>query len=250
MNTARPLLAACAALAALCAVEITPAILRAADAPAAAHVRFWKTDLHDLSRVRVSLRTGAGRHAAAHDLGSAGPGFLFNNYADVPAGHGTLEVFAATDKTPLLSLPADFVPGAFVTVLLNEPQKAGEPPRVEIIEDGGPGVDAPRAQIIMRSFVVGIKEMRVTVGENLNAQFVSGDGFLQMRGLKPAYYPIRTVGTGADDKPFEWTNEADLRQRHHQTLLIYPDPYGRIRPRLIVDGENQAQPPDTKEGQR
>ncbi len=215
-----------------------------------AHVRFWKTELRAFPGMRLTLKPTSGRRPSVHELGSGGPGYIFNNYSDEPAGRGTLEVFSATTPHPLVSLPAEFAPGAFLTVLLREPEKAGNPPRLEIIDDSHDAANATLSQITVRNFITNLKEMHLTVGENLNVQFVSGDSFLQMRGLKSVLYPIRTTGTDLSGKPFEWNMDADFQQCRHQTLLVYPDPYGRVRPRLIVDGEIQAAPLDKGESQR
>ena len=82
-----------------------------------------------------------------------------------------------------------------------------------------------------------LKDAHVDIGDMLNAQIASGAGLLMMRGVQPAVYQVRTSGTGPNGKAFEWNTEVELKQNHRQTLLIYPDPYGRIRPRLSVDGE-------------
>ena len=217
-----------------------------------AHVRFWKTELREFPSVRTTLKVTSGRHLATHELGGGKPGYQFNEYAEVPAGRGTLEVFSGAEAHPLVSLPADLAPGAFTTVLLREPEKSGNPPRLEIIDDGSVMADAAPSQITVRNLIVSLKDMHLTMGEILSVQFVSGDSFLQMRGLKSQLYPLRTVGTSVDGVPFDWNLDIDLRQNHHQTLLIYPDPYGRIRPRLVVDGANQADapPPVNKDQQR
>ena len=209
--------------------------------------------MHGFPTLRVTmtpLGTTPKQHLAARDLGSGGTGYIFDNYADLPAGRGTLEVFDASGAAhPLVSLPAEFAPGAFVTVLLEEPRKAGAPPQMEIIVDSTEAqtVDGDSsAQIRIRNFAAAIKDIRVTLGDALNAQFAGSGGYLRMRGLKSAVYAVKTVGTGADGKPFEWTTEADLRQHHSQTLLIFPDPYGRIRPRMSVDSEVPPTVPEDK----
>ena len=247
MNTASLIVALLTAL-----VVLLPLDVGAETASAAAHVRFWKTALAELSRVRVSSKTGTGKHASAHDLGSAGPGFSFENYADTPSGHVTLEVYAGENKTPVTTLPAEFTPDSFMTVLVKEPRKAGEPPQIEVILDstGAQPAGGVPSQIRVRNFVADIKDIHVTIGDALNAQFTGDDDYLNMKGMKPIVYPVRTVGTGTGGKPFEWNTEADLRQHHRQTLLIYPDPYGRIRPRMVVDGESQGEPADGQGGQR
>ena len=237
------------ALAALLLTVVIPTGLPAQAVQTVAHVRLWKTELRGLTGLRVSFKPTSGRHPASRDLVGGGAGYVFENYADVPAGRGTLEVYVATDKHPLMSLAVDFSPGGFFTVFLREPEPPGDKPHLEIIEDSAATGDAA-AQFIVRNFVENFKDVRVTMGESVNAQFPAGKGFMQMQGIRPAVYPVYTSGNGPDGKPFEWSTEADLKQHPHQTLLIYPDPYGRIRPRLIVDGEIQTGPPNGKESQR
>ena len=247
-------LAACVGGMILLAVALPPT-LRAQAVPVAAahpsaHVRFWKTELRDLASVRVSFKPSGGKHPAAHEIGNGKPGYIFDNYSDAPVGPGTLEVFAGTDTHALASAPINLSPGSFVTVLLSEPKTAGEPPRIEIIDNGN-AADTTQSQITVRNFVADLKDMRLTMGDCLNVQFVSEDSFLQMRGLKPALYPLRTVGTDLHGKPFDWNIDVDFRQSRHQTLLIYPDSYGRIRPRLVPDGESRVDaPPVNKDAQR
>ena len=38
-----------------------------------------------------------------------------------------------------------------------------------------------------------------------------------------------------------WSMPLDLTQAHHSTLLIFPDPYGRFRPRLAADAQAAAE---------
>lgn len=250
MISARSFLIFCPGLIALLLATAAPADLSAQAIPPTAHVRFWKTDLHDLNGVRVSLKSASGRRAAPRELGGGGPGYLFGNYQDAPTGHGTLEIYAGANKLPLLTLPTTLNPGEFLTVFLSEPSQPGGPPRLELIEDAPTTADIASAQLIVRNFVFGLKDVRVKVGESLNAQVASGDGVLQLRGLKPLVYPIYTTGIASDGKPFEWNTDVDLKQHRHQTLLIYPDPYGRIRPRLSVDGEGLSESPADKGDQR
>ena len=211
-----------------------------------AHVRFWKTNLHNLPAVRVVARS-VSRHPATTDLGSSGPGFAFNSYVGVPPGPAAFDVFDGAGKKPLRTLQAELAPDEFFTVLLGEPDKKNGLPAFELIDDGPAATPGDSAQLRVRFFVGGLKEAKVSMGENLNVEFVSEDGYLRVRGIKPVASSIHTVGTGAGGKSFEWNNEADFKQHHRQTLLIYPDPYGRVRPRLIEDGELSAAPADENE---
>ena len=187
-----------------------------------------------------------GKHPAKWDLNGRGAGYSFENYVEVPAGRCTLEVsdgtLAAAGKppaSPLASLPADLTAGAFFTVLVSEEGEVGATPQVELVQDGrgGEKAVAGTAQIAIRNFVPSLKDARVSLGDVLTAQFAAGGSYLVMRGVQPAIYQVHTTGTGLNGQTFEWNTEVDLKRYHRQTLLIYPDPYGRIRPRLSVDGE-------------
>ena len=203
------------------------------------HVRLWKTDLHSFNRVRILYRT-SGRRAATVELGGGGPGYLFNNYADIPSGPTVFTLVLDSDKKPVRTVQADLLPETFATLIVSEPERAGSPPQLELVDDGTVTTSDTSAQLRLRFLVPGLKEARITVGDVLNAEIVTADGYLRIRGLKPAVYPIHTFGTSPVNKPFSWNNEVDLSQHRRQTLLIYPDPYGRIRPRLIEDAELPA----------
>lgn len=224
----------------------TKATEHAATPVAPVSVRFWKTDLPSFGELRLTLvpANPKGR-LEAHEVGSEGPGYQFGNYLEVSPGRCALELSEVSASAvgkplpPLANVPTDFSAGAFYTVLASEGAKVGDAPRLEVIEDrrADEKLTAGSAQLTIRSFVPSLKETRVVVGEALSAQFVAGTGFLVMRGVQPAVYQVKTSGKDATGKPFEWSTETDLRQFHRQTLLICPDPYGRIRPRLSVDGE-------------
>ena len=211
--------------------------------PAVAHVRVWKTDLKAFSVLRATLKVD-GRHGTTQELASDSTGYTFGNYVDVPFGRVTFEAFAGTDKRALRSLSAELAPGAFATLLLNESEKPGDAPRLQLIDDGGTASPHPSAQITVRCFVPGLKEIHVALNDSLNAVIVAEDGFLRMRGIKPMHYLVHTSGIGPDGKPFDWINETDLRPHRRQTLLVVSDAYGRIRPRLVDDGESIAPSPD------
>ena len=229
-------LAAIATATVLTASPQTPAAPASAGATAA-HVRLWKIDLHGLTGLRVSFKPAGGRRAVARELGGGEPDYQFDNYADVPSGPGTFEAFAGKDKHPFSSLPGTLSPGSFLTLILSASESADGSPALTLVDDGSATTDSVPAQLTVRNFMADLKGARVVVGDSLNAQFAPGAGFLAMRGIKPAVYQIRTSGTGPDSKPFQWNNEVNLRQYRRQTLLIYPDPYGRVRPRLVVDGK-------------
>ena len=216
--------------------------------PAPAHVRFWKTELRTVPAVRATVKS-IGRHPVTTELGGSGSGYAFNSYVDLPAGHVTFEVFAGSNKKPLRTLQADLVAGTFTTVLLGMSDKAADQLSFELIDDGPAITSTDAAQLRVRFFVPGLKEAKVSMGDALNAAFASEDAYLRLRGLKPAAFSIHTTGAVGSGKSFEWNNEADFRQHRRLTLLVYPDPYGRIRPRLIEDAELVAAPVN-EDGQR
>ena len=61
-------------------------------------------------------------------------------------------------------------------------------------------------------------------------------------------FPLQLVAlsmraTTGDGKTQTWTSEVDFRRARRASLLIVPDPYGRFRPRVSIDGKEVTSTP-------
>jgi hypothetical protein len=232
-------------------------------ATGATHLRIWKADLPGVLSARVTLQplvVAGGKKGVSQEIAKLGPGYQFGDYTDVPAGKCVLESFISDQPQPFASVIADLSAGSFSTLLVSRPEKAGASPRTALILDAedekttSPNTADVPAQFSVRNLAPGVHDLRVSVGDNLMAQFSTGNAYLQMTGLQRGIYGVRTTGKDAEGKPFEWTTEGNFEHSRRQTLLIYPDPYGRVRPRLYIDGPSEpaadtsSQEPASKAG--
>ena len=70
------------------------------------------------------------------------------------------------------------------------------------------------------------------MGTLLSAHLISVRSSVRLDGMKRAIYPVTTSGLDGTGKSVHWNTDVDFRQYRRATLLIYPDAYGRIRPRI------------------
>jgi len=201
-------------------------------APAAtAQIRIWKGEFPSGRRLHVTFST-TGKKPTAGDLGSLDRGYHFTEYTPVPAADLQLEV--TTDlptTTSLKSFPVHFTPNGLATLLLRE---NGGTLETELVDDSPPPSNANVPELAIRNFVPTLTGLQIAIGEDVRVALHSPDSYLLLRGLKPEVLQVDTSGQQEPGKPLRWTNEVDFRRCRKATLLIYPDPYGRIRPRLIA----------------
>jgi hypothetical protein len=208
--------------------------------PATAQLRVWKGDFLSKRTIKLTLR-GSGRKGAATEIAPRMEGYYFSEYSQLPAGSVTLEVSDEQNaKSKLTSITASLDPGSFATLILGE---IGGQVSMELINDNAP--TSSRRELRVRNFVAHLSPVQIDAGEDLHARLVGPDAFLNVRGVAQKKVQVRTSGMDASGKSFQWSNEIDFTQFPRVTILIYPDNYGRIRPRIVVDGQFLDQsPPD------
>jgi hypothetical protein len=207
-----------------------------AEKAVSAQLRLWKaTDSPDLVLQIRLLKAGdkSTQKDALTPLVADGRNYQFSNYVEVPSGPGVIEVSAA--DRPTVNLPVNFAEGAYATLLVRA-QSGGL--SAELIDDTAKR-DETGADFGVYNLLASGKggDLQIKLGDTLDTRLTSPSGSLHLRGLKRALYPITISGADTNGKPFRWTTEADFRHSRKATLLIYPDPYGRIRPRLSIDGD-------------
>jgi hypothetical protein len=215
----------------------TPAPTRAAaatPAPAPASLRLWKNDFASRAALRVQIipvRT----IASSLEFHPAKQGASFTDYVESPSG--ALKVKITDEGNPgakPLTQPLQLDPGAFVTLVLRELNGA---PDLQIINDGPVGLDEADAELTVRNFVPGLSQIEVHSGDVFSARVRANDGCLYFRGLERKVLQLDTSAIGQDGKESKWTTEVNFGKVRKATLLILVDSYGRIRPRVAIDGE-------------
>jgi hypothetical protein len=208
-----------------------------------AQMRIWKGELGSGRSLRVSYTTSA-RKPVTKDFAHLEKGFAFGSYAPIPAEDLQIEIFEDTPTgAKLKSIPLHLAAADKATLLLSETDgKIG----AEIVNDTpSPGTEAT-AELAVRNFVPSLTSLQVSVGDDVHVSLNTPQSFLQVRGLRREALEVDTAGTQAG-KPIKWTNEVDFSQTRKATVLIYPDPYGRIRPRVITDNNpSESNAPSTE----
>ena len=74
--------------------------------------------------------------------------------------------------------------------------------------------------------------IQINLGAILNVQIASTQSSLRLSGINPALYPVQVNGVSGDNKEIRWTGEVDFTKCRKARLLIFTDPYGRVRPRV------------------
>lgn len=204
-----------------------------------AALRLWKGDFASQRLIRVNRRA-TGRKGAVAESVDFSEGYRFGDYVPVPAGAWTFEVVDSKDPaTRLAFLSASLVPGSFATLLVREKPNVVT---LELLDDTAPKNEI--AELVVRNFAPNLKFVNIDAGADLHTRLFSIDGFLIVRGLARAKLQVETTGEEITGQTLKWSNEVDFTKVRRATVLIYPDAYGRIRPRVIVDGEMMTAPAD------
>ena len=211
----------------------------AVEQSAGASVRLWKTASSAGRSLVVRVAPpGDKAKAPAQELGRTDAGYYLAEYAPTPAGLLTFTVLDAGGSGQMLcELREDIHPGSRGTLLVCEAEKGS--PRLQYIRDSEPDEPANETRLSVRNLTSGLSDVDVEVVDIAKVRLALPGGYVQFGGLRPASAQITTHGTLSNGEKFEWSTEADLARSPKVTLLIYPDPYGRIRPRLYIDGEGE-----------
>ncbi len=209
-----------------------------------AHWRVWKDRFSEARKLHVRLRPAA-RKAVVREMRMGAEGWRFFNYIEAATGSATIEITDDEDpKTKLVSLPVTLAEGSFFTLLLREREGAIT---AEWLDDAAPAEELGAAELTVRNFVPTLTTLHVKVGGDVSARLQTPESFLHVRGLPRQVVQVETAGTDDSGRNIEWTNEIDFKTSRRATLLIYPDSHGRVRPRVVIDGETAAAPPEEED---
>jgi hypothetical protein len=216
--------------------EAKPVTGKAASAIASgSYLRLWKGDFTSKRTVRITLRYSE-RGVGPLEFGEFAPESRFSDYVAVPSGACTVEVRDIQDAATVVSaVPARFEPDFCFTISAREKASAL---LLEILDDNP--AKNPGGELIVRNFVPDLKAIQIDCGPDLHVRLASDTGFVHICGLPRIALQVDTSGVDAAGKPVQWSNEVDFGAVHRATVLIVADPYGRVRPRVVIDGTHPA----------
>ncbi len=113
-------------------------------------------------------------------------------------------------------------------------------PSVELINDTIDPKAPVSGRLIIRQLFPNAR-VSVTVGSAAPGTPMNYGEMATLDNLPLGATPLTMQATIPGLGVKSWNLPLDLSQYHHNTLLIYPDPYGRFRPRLAVDGQSVAE---------
>lgn len=197
-----------------------------------ARVRLWKAS-DDTGILQICLVPDALQSGAKPTVLSVNAQNLeFANYRAVPVGTGRVEI--TLDGQAPVRLPVSFANGGDFTILV---QVRNGKIHARWINDT-PVAEEDGASFNVYNLLPGNGgDVQVLLGDAVTVHITMAGGSSRTGGLKAAVYAVTVSGKDNEGKPFRWNTEADLKKNHHSTLLICPDPYGRIRPRLLEDSQ-------------
>jgi hypothetical protein len=210
-------------------------------ATSATRFRLWKGDFPSKRAVHLTLRpTGKG---ANMDLGEFAPESHFGDYIPGVAGDCTMEArLSGETGAPLATFATRLPANASATLVLRETESGTL--TFELLDDTPTGDDAS-GELFVRNFVPALKTLQLDAGPDLHLRLTTSSCFLHLRGLPRTSLQLETSGEDRTGAQIHWSNEVDFSQARRATLLIVTDPYGRIRPKIIIDASSPGAAPVT-----
>jgi hypothetical protein len=194
-------------------------------APKLGYIRFW--DMLPAQNGTFELRKADGSSAEGNLLTASA--YRYSGYGEFPVGRHRIGVFKKGVTSPLKVFDVDLKPDVFFTILVS-------PLSIDMIDDTN-DPKATSGTLTVRNYFPG-----VTVEITANAQkIVTALPYGQSHtagGLPLQRLPLSLHARLPNGTPIESGAEADLRASKRATLLIIPDSYGRISPRIALDGKN------------
>ena len=212
-----------------------------------AYVRFWNMLIGPKPQ-DLQLTTSEDRVLTAGSSANASAG-----YFALDPGTYTFTVRRPNDPAGIIKRMAVALRADLYITLLAAYGADGRPD-VQIINDTvDPKTDDGLGKLVVRQF---FPDANVTVAVNAQPSGtpLSFGEFTTLSGLPLRGSMVNLRATGLGPVPKMWNVDADFASGgHHATMLVFPDPYGRFRPRLVYDGASRKPlpppaPPSTATG--
>ncbi len=160
---------------------------------------------------------------------------FYAGYTSVAPGAFTLTIRRAGDQNGAIKrLPVNLLGDMYVTVLVSS--KDGQP-NVDYINDTIDPKSPDVRRLVLRQLFPNAK-VTTTLGPASSSAALGYGETAVMDNLPAAQSSVTVQAVIPGQAPKSWSMPIDFTQAAHNTLLIFPDPYGRFRPRLATDGQS------------
>lgn len=207
-----------------------------------AYVRFWNL---------LPLKSGYLELVGAADplgksLLSASPGAFAGEYRPVPPARYSWAVCRAGDRKQPLKNPLDVPLRAeeYLTIVTRPSADPGGEPVVELVDDTIDPDQPSSNNLTIYQCSPDVKAV-VTAARRYTSDPVVYGSTQSLKDLPKGVVGL-SISLTTKTGPASWNTDADFRASPHASLIVVPDAYGRIRPRVTVDGatRNAAVPSD------
>ncbi len=171
-------------------------------------------------------------------LQTALPLNYYAGYMQFLPGTYPVTIYRVGDRqTPVKSFNAQLRPDTYVTIIVS--QGPGGTVGAELVDDTPDPVKPPSNRLTVRQFCPNVR-VQVTAAGRVNTDLLEVGRAQTLEGLPDGVVQLMMHATAASGGVKTWNAEADFRPSRHASLLIFADGYGRIRPRVTVDGPSPA----------
>ena len=180
----------------------------------------------------------AGQESQERAFQTALPSNFYAGYVHLPPGTYPLTVYRAGNRTaPIKSFNVVLHNNSYLTILATE--APGGAISAELLDDTPDPAAPPTNRLTVRQFCANVRA-QVSVPGPQRTDLLEMGHTQTLVGLPSGAVPISIRVTSAGGVVRTMTAEADFRTSRHASVLVFTDPYGRVRPRVSIDGPSPA----------
>jgi hypothetical protein len=194
------------------------------------YLRFWNMLPKESGELVLIKDNGT---PEGEPLLSAAPANFYASYIPLPVGRYALKlVRREAPEAVIQTLAMTLRSEDSVTFLASA---ADRKLKVEMLDDTYDPAAALAGRLTIRQYFPDARVL-VSVGPQVKSRELSPGETEIIEGIPLQSYELKMRATLAGGKTESWSTEVNFQTLRHATLLVVPDPYGRFRPRLAVDG--------------
>ncbi len=198
--------------------------------PKTGFIRFWNMCAKEQGDLVLVREAGT---PEGEPMLYADPGNFYASYVAIPPARYSLKAVRRDEpNTTLQTFDVVLRGDVYVTFLAH---MADGKIKVEMVDDTYDPSTAVAGRLTVRQHFPGGRVV-VAATSQIKSRSLSEGETEVLDGLPLTSLELNMSATLADGKTQTWSTEVNFRSFRHASLLIIPDPYGRFRPRVTVDG--------------